>query len=81
MIRVRRPERPRVEGYAEIAAESRRSQAADRLAARKADNRAQGGGRREASRSIGWPATRDRMVHLAESSPHDQAARDALPGP
>ena len=54
MIRGARPERPRVEGYAKIRAEYEAEVAADRLAARKADNPApEGGGRREAAHRSG----------------------------
>jgi peroxiredoxin len=73
-----RPERPIAERYAQIRAEFEAQLAADRQAARKAEN-PPANGAVAARRPIDLFAeyTR-RMVDLVESSPHDQAARDAL---
>jgi thiol-disulfide isomerase/thioredoxin len=74
----RRPERPIAERSAQIRAEFQAEQAASRQAAKKAEAPAAKGAV-AAKRPIDLFADyARRMVDLAESSPHDPAARDAL---
>jgi thiol-disulfide isomerase/thioredoxin len=74
----RRPERPIAERYAQIRAECEAQLAANRQAARKAENPSAKGAV-AAKRPIDLVADyARRTVDLAESSPHDPAARDAL---